>query len=164
MNLDLVAAYKKLTAEKERLEDTLKTVTTSVESSANDDKIQENTESEVIIFLISYLYALHPYVSKLNRGLSLQTEVHELRSKINKLVQSLSALSNEKRAIEEQYQNERKQLIHQNHQLEEKLKNLSSSVGNSKKIQEVEVENVKSQLNVESHQRELEFASTIRLI
>lgn len=91
-----------------------------------------------------------------------QANVCELRSKLTKLAQSLSSVTNEKRLLEEQFQNERKQLLQKNYQLEEKLKNLSSSIGNSKKIQEVEVENVKSQLNLESHQRELEFASTIR--
>ncbi|XP_065209573.1 putative leucine-rich repeat-containing protein DDB_G0290503 [Planococcus citri] len=133
---DVVAAHKKLIAEKERLEETLAAVTSSAKQSSSNDGLENVVDSD--------------------------KEINELKSKINKLAQSLSSLSDEKRQMEEQFLTERKQLIQQINHLEKKLKNLSASVGNSKKIQEVEVENVKSQLNLENHQRELEFSSTIR--
>ncbi|XKL67380.1 hypothetical protein PGB90_002871 [Kerria lacca] len=129
---DIIVAHKKLTAEKDRLDEVLKTIIFVKSLDETNNTTNEN-DSE---------------------------NVNDLKIKMTKLAKSVTILSEEKVQMETQFLQERKKLMRENSQLKEKIK--TAIYMEKKNMQDVEVQNTKTQLNLETVPKKFEFTSMIR--
>ncbi|XP_072156938.1 GRIP and coiled-coil domain-containing protein 1 isoform X3 [Bemisia tabaci] len=152
---DVVTAHKNLIKEKEALELSLKIMTDSVgttkpqpESSAT--KQEEPSEEEKGTDVPS-IEAQDP------EGKQSDDSNVALRTQLNKLMKSLSSLSNEKSRMEVCFQTDRKQLRQEKEKLQQEMKDMKQRFETSTKNFQSEIENLKSKLIISKHQRDKEL-------